>query len=261
MPVRAAPFTAGAGDAGGTGVFPPSRRDLAHEGLAPAQEARDMQPLSESELQQLRIFPLPGVTLFPHGVLPLHVFEPRYRKLVQDCLAGGFPIAPWGIDARAPGSERGPGLHPVATAGRIRSHRRLEDGRFDILVEGVERVRLVGERESAEPYRIIAAVRHPLAPCELPTVRTHVLTLKSLAGTLALEHPRAARLLQVTLDRCEDPAELSDVLCGIAHDNPSLRQLLLETSRVEDRLDKVVETLSTLLLRSQARESGAGDVH
>lgn len=220
-----------------------------------------MQLLSDGELEQLRIFPLAGVTLFPHGVLPLHVFEPRYRQLVEDCLEFGHPLAPWGIDERARGTNRGPGLLAVGTAGRIRSHRRLDDGRFDILVEGVERVRLVGESDSGRPYRVISAERHPLLPCAPGQLRTHVLTLKSLAGTLALEHPRAARLLQITLDRCDDPEELSNVLCAIAHENPSLRQLLLESSSVEDRLDKVVETLSTLLLRSQVRTQAEGEAH
>ena len=212
-----------------------------------------MNVLSDLELSRLRIFPLSGVTLFPHGILPLHVFEPRYRKLVEDCLAGGHPFAPWGIDERAAGGRRGPGLHEVATAGRIRSHRRHEDGRFDILVEGVERVRVIAEDDSLEPYRVVSAVRHPLQPVEPERLRSRVATLKSLAGTLALEHPRAARLLQVTLDRCEDPSELSDVLCAIVHDNPSLRQVLLETSSVDARLGKVLETLSTLLLRSQVK--------
>jgi Lon protease-like protein len=219
-----------------------------------------MQPLSDLELGALRIFPLSGVTLFPHGVLPLHVFEPRYRKLVEDCLEGGHPIAPWGIDERLLGSSSGPGLHPVATAGRIRSHRRLDDGRFDIIVEGIERVRLVEERDSASPYRLVAVERHPLLECGPGCVDSQVVTLKSLAGVLALEHPRAARLLQVTLDRCSDPAELSDVLCAIAHDDASLRQLLLETSSIPDRLDKVIETLSTLLLRSQAKGESRGEV-
>ena len=216
------------------------------------------QALTDEELRQLRIFPLPGVTLFPHGVLPLHVFEPRYRKLVQDCIAGGMPIAPWSIDEKLPESGRGPALHSIATAGRIRSHRKLDDGRFDILVEGVERVRLTAEVESGQPYRMVRAERFPLEPCERAQSHAHVVTLKSLTGTLALEHPRAARLLQVTLDRCEDPGELSDVLCAIAHDNPRLRQHLLELSNVRARLDCVIETLSTLLLRAGRKAEAEG---
>ena len=219
-----------------------------------------MKPLSDSELTQLRIFPLSGVTLFPHAVLPLHVFEPRYRRLVEDCLAGDLPFAPWGIDERSAPAGAGPGLHAVSTAGRIRSHRRHEDGRFDIIVEGIERVRLVGEADSGRPYRMVTVERHPLLPCEPERLTTRIATLKSLAGRLALEHPRAARLLQVTLMRCSEPTELSDVLCAIAHDNPGLRQVLLETSSVDARLAKVLETLSTLLLRSQVASDAETDV-
>ena len=76
-------------------------------------------------------------------------------------------------------------------------------------------------------------------------------TLRGLGSVLALRHPRAARLLQVTIDRCPDPAELSDVLCAITHDDPALRQELLETSSVPARLDKVVETLGALMLEEE----------
>jgi Lon protease-like protein len=212
--------------------------------------------LTTSERALLRIFPLPGVVLFPHGVIPLHVFEPRYVQLVEDCLADDLPFAPWGIDPRGPAAERGPALLPVATAGRIRSHRRHADGRYDIVVEGLERVRLMGEQAMDAPYRAVEVEQHPLESVEREHITSELATLHGINGVLAIDHPRAARLLQVTLDRWEDPGALSDVLCAIVHDDPKLRQHLLETSDVKARLARVIETLGTLVLRTGQKAPG-----
>ena len=212
-------------------------------------------PLTDTELSRLAIFPLPSAVLFPSATLPLHVFEPRYRKLVADCLARDLPLAIWQIDPRGAQTEWGPALHRVATAGRIGTHVKLPDGRLDIIVVGVDRVRFIGEDESGEPYRVVRAERHPLVAVEPASVAGRVETLRGLAGMLAKQHPRAARLLTITLNRCSDPAELSDVLCTITHDDGQLRQDLLETSNIPERLEKVIGTLSGLVLETGIGES------
>jgi len=226
---------------------PGRARDPRHDSLS---------TLTASERALLRIFPLPGVVLFPHGVIPLHVFEPRYRQLVEDCLAHDLPFAPWGVDPRGLTGERGPALLNVATAGRIRSHRRHADGRYDIVVEGLERVRLVGEQQVDALYRAVEAEPHPLEPIDREEITAELATLHGINGVLAVDHPRAAKLLQVTLDRWEDPGALSDVLCAIVHDDPRLRQHLLETSDVKARLARVIETLGTLVLRTGQKAPG-----
>lgn len=211
-------------------------------------------PLTDTELSRLAIFPLPSAVLFPNGTLPLHVFEPRYKKLVADCLERGLPLAIWQIDPRGAQTEWGPAIHRVATAGRIGTHVKLPDGRLDIVVVGLERVRFIAEDESGEPYRVVRVERHPVMPIERASIAGRVETLKGLAGMLATQHPRAARLLSITLSRCEAPDELSDVLCTITHDDGQLRQQLLETSSIPERLDKVIGTLSGLVL-----ETGIGE--
>ena len=216
--------------------------------------------LSDDELSHLAIFPLPEAVLFPHAALPLHVFEPRYRKLVADCVAAKRPLAVWRLDPGERRTPHGPAIAPVATAGRIGSHARLPGGDVDIIVLGVERVRLVEEKESAEPYRVVRVERHPLEPVASSDITGRIETLRGLAGMLAMKHPRAARLLSITLDRCDDPEELSDVLCTITHDDGALRQELLETSKVPQRLDKVVETLSSLVLHAGLAEDPEGAV-
>ncbi len=104
---------------------------------------------------QARLFPLPNLVMFPHVIQPLHVFEARYRELMQDALAGDKLIA---MAVLAPGWENDyegrPALRPVACLGRIATHERLPDGRFNMLLLGLRRVRLVEELPAERLYRL-----------------------------------------------------------------------------------------------------------
>lgn len=100
------------------------------------------------------LFPLPDAVLLPRTVLRLHVFEPRYRKLVADMLECAGYIA---VPRLEPGYEADyygcPAIRPVMGVGRIVEHERLEDGRFNIALLGVARMRLLKELRT-EPYRV-----------------------------------------------------------------------------------------------------------
>ncbi|HEY4220241.1 MAG TPA: LON peptidase substrate-binding domain-containing protein, partial [Myxococcota bacterium] len=95
-------------------------------------------------LEALPIFPLPGTVFFPHTLLPLHVFEPRYRQLTADVLAGHQHIAVVQLDEER-SDARVPGVAKVAGVGRVVHHERLPDGRYHILLQGVGRAVLVEE--------------------------------------------------------------------------------------------------------------------
>ncbi|WP_337176936.1 LON peptidase substrate-binding domain-containing protein [Paludisphaera sp.] len=105
---------------------------------------------------RVRLFPLPGVVMFPHVVAPLHIFEPRYRRMTEDALAGDRLIAM----VRLLGDESPrPSIEVVGCLGRIIRHERLPDGRFNLLLLGRRRVRLLGEVDEPElPYRVAEAV-------------------------------------------------------------------------------------------------------
>lgn len=100
------------------------------------------------------LFPLPNVVLFPNVFLPLHIFEPRYRKMVADALAGDRII---GMVLLRPGFETNyegrPPIYQVGCAGVITHSQPLADGRYDIVLRGMEKFRVVSENDS-EPYRI-----------------------------------------------------------------------------------------------------------
>lgn len=100
------------------------------------------------------LFPLPDVVLFPHVALPLHIFEPRYRKMVADALAGDRVI---GMTLLRAGWERDyygrPPVYDLGCAGRIEQHEALPDGRCNIVLRGLSRFRIV-EEHAGEPYRL-----------------------------------------------------------------------------------------------------------
>jgi len=100
------------------------------------------------------IFPLPDAVLFPGVFLPLHIFEPRYRAMVADVLDGDRVI---GMTLLRPGWESDyegrPPIFPIGCAGLVTHAERLPDGRFDIVLKGLSRFRVVDE-EPGRPYRV-----------------------------------------------------------------------------------------------------------
>jgi Lon protease-like protein len=101
-----------------------------------------------------RLFPLPGVVLFPHTVLPLHIFEPRYRQMTAHALAADKLVAI--VQVRAdrvmlPSGE--PALEQVACIGRILAHEQLPDGCYNFLLMGLKRAEIISEVSGTTLYR------------------------------------------------------------------------------------------------------------
>ena len=105
-----------------------------------------------------RLFPLPNLVFFPRVVQPLHIFEPRYRQMTADALAGDRLIAPVLL---RPGWEEDydarPAVQPVACLGRVVAEQLLPDGRYNLLLRGLSRVRLLGEVPDGKLYRTARA--------------------------------------------------------------------------------------------------------
>src|SRR5437016_187169 len=109
----------------------------------------------------LPLFPLPNVVLFPNVFLPLHIFEPRYREMVADAIAGDRMIGM--VLLRPSGDERGPSTSPLYGSGEppvysigcsgLMTHvETLADGRYNIVLRGLERVRIL-EEDQTRSYR------------------------------------------------------------------------------------------------------------
>jgi len=122
---------------------------------------------------QLGVFPLPHVVLFPNALLPLHIFEHRYRALLSDALAGSRRIV------MAVSRADGGGLHPLGCVGKVVEHQPLPDGRSDVILKG-ECVVQLGDVVSEVPYRTSRVQCFPRDArfAEDPGARDRVLELK-----------------------------------------------------------------------------------
>lgn len=114
--------------------------------------------------ETLPLFPLPGVALFPDLPLPLHIFEPRYRQMIEHALdgAGQFAMAVFeGNNWRQEYHGRPP-LRPAVCVGQILQHEKLEDGRYNVLVQGVCRAKILHELPASEDRLYRAAYLEPV---------------------------------------------------------------------------------------------------
>jgi Lon protease-like protein len=103
--------------------------------------------------EHICIFPLGEVVLFPDTLLPLHIFEPRYRKMLADALEGDRTIGMVLIRDGEPSGN--PEIYPIGCAGEVVEHEALEDGRSIIILRGTVKFRVRRELETDEPYRMI----------------------------------------------------------------------------------------------------------
>lgn len=134
------------------------------------------------------LFPLAGVALMPHAVLPLHIFEERYRAMVCDALdgPGQIAMAVFEGDAWRDSYEGRPALRPAVCVGQIVQHHHLADGRYNIALHGVCRARIVTELPAEDDVAYRRAMLRPVglddeeAP-ELEAARARLATLLTAA--------------------------------------------------------------------------------
>jgi len=125
------------------------------DGWPPPEPATSGRPTSG---RIVPLFPLPNVFLFPSTVMPLHIFEPRYRRMIEDSLDGpGRLVLGTVLEGHHDELAGAPPVHHVAGLGEIARHERLPDGRFVVMIVGLARV-LIREVPSAHLYRQVEAI-------------------------------------------------------------------------------------------------------
>lgn len=189
-------------------------------GLVKAQGDREGSPGLPASIP---IFPLPDVTLFPHSTQPFHIFEGRYRAMVADALAGDSII---GMVTLQPGFEPDyegrPPIYALGSAGRIIESEQLPDGRYNIVLEGFTKFRILGEDDSRS-YRL-ASVE------ELPEPIDEADRLLLAERRKALEDALLAAIPSARLPASELPDEqVIDYLALAVPLQPAERMRLLET--------------------------------
>ena len=196
------------------------------------------------------LFPLPDCVHFPHTLLPLHVFEPRYRAMTRDALAGDRLIA---VARLVPGLDSDhltdrPPIHHVVTVGRIMAEEELDDGRFYLVLRGITRARVRRELPTDAPYRV--AELEPLA--DRRPARDYVdrdARRRQLAESFQTLHPEAdlCDVLRKAFGTPPALGMLSDVIASVLHLPPGEAQELLDQVDVDVRADTVLRHLGDRL--------------
>ena len=187
---------------------------------------------------RLSIFPLPGALLFPGMHLPLHIFEPRYRAMVSDALARDRRIGM--VQPRpVPGKSDRPPLFDLGCVGRIADVQAMDDGRYNLVLEGQALFRVVRELDVATPFRQVEAELLPVAADESLAL--------AMRSSLEMESRRFAEAqgYQVDWDQVErlDDTALVNGIAQIAPFDAAAKQALLEAPDLEARAELIVQLL------------------
>ena len=198
--------------------------------------------------ETLPVFPLTGVLLLPGTVLPLHVFEPRYRALVEDTLSADRvfgmiqPFAPQQDNRPMPGAEnQKPDLYKVGCAGYIEKWEKLPEGRFFVQLRGVNRFRFEVEFALQRGYRRVKANYQTF-----PDGKLHEgWRCDRLAVLRALKSYGQAHGLEVKPEQAErfSDLELVNLLSVSLPFHPAEKQALLEAMTLKDRENVLIDLL------------------
>ncbi|MEO6434465.1 MAG: LON peptidase substrate-binding domain-containing protein [Tepidisphaeraceae bacterium] len=198
----------------------------------------------EPDLSAVKLFPLPGVVLFPRAVLPLHIFEHRYRQMTADALRGDRHIA---MALLQPGWEKSyygrPALEPILCVGQILTHEILPDGKYNFLLQGVLRARLVREVETGDPYRVAEVQQLEEAPASEDQLREQRERLSALFLSSSLGMIAAGQQFGRIVESDLPTAGVADLAAFTFLESTSLKQSLLAEPDVGLRVRRTVEAL------------------
>lgn len=203
------------------------------------------------------IFPLPSVVLFPHVFLPLHIFEPRYRQMVADALSGDRLI---GMTLLRPGYESDyegqPPIYATGCTGLITHFERLEDGRFNLILRGLDKFKVLGEEDPGgnRLYRraLVNMIDESLGDHDRDTLRSERRRLESALGPF---FDRAVGEQQ--LPSAMPDEDFVNALAQYLEFEPVEKQALLERSGTIARCRSMVELLEMkAMLRKTAGDNG-----
>lgn len=202
---------------------------------------------------RLPLFPLGGAILFPRSHLPLHIFEPRYRQMVEDAVAGGNLIGMIQPKAAADDGLGPPQLYHVGCIGEIVGLEELDDERFNIVLQGLTRFRLIAEADVGTAYRqadVAPEEADRLEPGPLPSVLRAAVEQEArlLGDAMGLTVDWAA------VERLDDEL-LVNAIAQVAPFDTGAKQALLEGGELGERAELLIQLMQFLRVAS-----GGGDL-
>lgn len=185
-------------------------------------------------MTRITIFPLAGAVLYPGLQLPLHIFEPRYRAMVSDALARDRLIGM----IQPQRAQEGAPLYSIGCVGRIGDVEALEDGRFNIILEGQSRFRVISELDVTTPFRqvdaeLIEDEEEVLAPVERASFEREARRFADAQG-YAVDWDQVSRL---------DDMSLINGVSQIAPFDAAAKQALLEAPGLVARCELLVQLM------------------
>lgn len=209
----------------------------------------------DERYESLPVFPLPTFVIFPQTTQRLHIFEPRYRMLVSDALATNRLLVLVGLK---PGWEESyygsPPAHEVGSLCRIVNEERLADGRYNLYVHCLARVR-VRTIHQLQPYRTGEVEVIDEAADDPVELEAAIERLSSTVRGLMMQRGDHASLLAQALSSSKKAGILTHRVATVLAFDPTMRQALLETPSAKDRAERLVDIASDLLLRTTELES------
>jgi Lon protease-like protein len=203
------------------------------------------------------LFPLPTVVLFPNVLLPLHIFEPRYRQMVEEALGGdrmiGMVLLKPGYEADYEGS---PAIYPTGCAGLITRAERVEDGRYNLVLRGVEKFTIRNENAPAPGRLYRSAMISPMEE-SVPDADRESLT-RERGRLLDMLAPVLADYLQAEIPDGMPDEDLVNALAQYLNLDPIEKLALLERDGALARCRGLIELLE---MKSFSKDDPTGHVH
>jgi ATP-dependent Lon protease len=197
----------------------------------------------------VRLFPLPNVVLFPHVVQALHIFEPRYRQLLEDALAGDQLIA---LALLQPGWEpqydERPPIYPMVCIGRVVAHVRLDDGRYNILLHGLKRAQVLREFPPDHAFRLAeVATIEDVYSLDKAAERTQIQRdLLQIFQRFSPESPAMKEQFEQLLGQQLPLGTLTDVVAYTLPLDLDFKRQLLAEQNVDQRAAQLLTRLQVL---------------
>lgn len=217
--------------------------------------------MPEAGESEIAIFPLSGVVLFPRISTPLHLFEPRYRQMARDVLAGerriGMTVVRPEFTDEMPGD---PPLYPIGCGGLVTENERMPDGRYNLVLHGEQRFRVLEEIPGPEErlYRVarVAWLDDPYPDDDRDRVaRLRTRIVEDVSVLARQTEPERNGSLDPELFRGVDDVTLVNLLCNAFAMPTEDKQALLEADTIPDRYAR----LASLLSFQRAEIEGTGD--